>query len=75
MKKIHIREKKTNTNFQQFQSLDIKIGEILEVEKIPKEKGFFILQLNIGYKKIEAVCQLNKNQDLKKLLAKRFVYW
>ena len=49
----------------------MKIGEILIVDKIPKQKGFFILHLNIGYKKIIAVCQLNKNQDLKKIVGKK----
>ena len=70
-KKINILEKKPNTNFQQFQKLDIRIGQILEVEKIPNCNGFFKLNVDIGLKKIIVVCNLNGIKNLKQTIGKK----
>ena len=70
-KTINILEKKPNTNFQQFQKLDIRIGQILEVEKIPNYNGFFKLNIDISFKKIIVVCNLNGIKNLNQTIGKK----
>lgn len=70
-KTIQIFEKKPKTDFRQFQKLDIRIGQILQVEKIPNHNNFFKLKIDIGFKKIIVVCNLNGIKNLKQIIGKK----
>lgn len=61
-------------SFEEFQKLDMKIGKILEAEKIPNSKNLIKLKVDFGSEKrqtIAGIAQFYKPEELKN---KKFVF-
>ena len=54
--------------FDDFKKLDIKVGEVLTVEHVPKADKLYVLQVDIGGKQIQLVAglrELYKEDEIK----------
>tara|TARA_B100000686_G_C16804740_1_gene989097 strand:- start:738 stop:2789 length:2052 start_codon:yes stop_codon:yes gene_type:complete len=64
---------KSNIEYEKFTALNLKTGEIIEAEKIPKTKNLLKLNINIGNKKLIIVSAIAKSYDAKKIIGKKVV--
>ena len=59
----------TNISYEDFNSLDIRVGTVLEVEEVPKSRNLLKMQVDIGEEKPRQIVSGIKNwysiEDLK----------
>ena len=60
-------------NFNDWQKLDIRLGEILEVKDHPSASKLYIFKVNIGDKEISLVAGLKEHYAPAELLGKKVV--
>ena len=60
-------------SFDDFKKLDMKIGEIISVEHVPKADKLLALQVDIGGKQIQLVAGLKHNYNEEELKGKKIV--
>ena len=66
-----ISEPKPSVNYEIFQSLDIKVGEIINAERIPKTKNILKLKVSIKDKNLIIVSGIANDYDLKEILGQK----
>ena len=59
--------------FNDWQKLDLRIGEILEVHDHPNADKLFVIKVDIGEKKINLVAGLKSYYDKKELVGKKVI--
>jgi methionyl-tRNA synthetase len=59
---------KPETSFENFQTLDIRVGEIVEVIKVPKKDKLYVFTVDFGFDKpktiVSAIAHLVTEQEL-----------
>lgn len=61
-------------SFDEFQKLDIRIGKVLEAEKIPNSKNLVKLKVDFGSEKRQAVAGVAQFYKSEELVGKTFVF-
>lgn len=61
-------------SFEEFQKLDIRIGKVLEAEKIPNSKNLIKLKVDFGSEKRQAVAGIAQFYRPEELKNKKFVF-
>ncbi len=51
----------TNISYEEFNSLDIRVGTVLEVEEVPKSRNLLKMQVDIGEEKPRQIVSGIKN--------------
>tara|TARA_B100001057_G_scaffold501052_1_gene620063 strand:+ start:5695 stop:6033 length:339 start_codon:yes stop_codon:yes gene_type:complete len=62
-------KKKSIVSFENFQMLDIRIGEVLLTEII--KKNLHKITINIGNKNITTICNLGENTNKEEIIGKK----
>ena len=66
-----ISKPKPSVDYDIFQSLDIKVGEIINAERIPKTKNILKLRVSINDKNLIIVSGIANDYDLKEILGQK----
>ena len=66
-----ISKPKPSVDYEIFQSLDIKVGEIITAERIPKTKNILKLKVSIKDKNLIIVSGIANDYDLKEILGQK----
>ena len=66
-----ISKPKPTVDYKIFQSLDIKVGEIINAERIPKTKNILKLKVSINDKNLIIVSGIANDYDLKEILGQK----
>ena len=66
-----ISKPKPSVDYEIFQSLDIKVGEIINAERIPKTKNILKLRVSINDKNLIIVSGIANDYDLKEILGQK----
>ena len=66
-----ISKPKPSVDYEIFQSLDIKVGEIINAERIPKTKNILKLKVSIKDKNLIIVSGIANDYDLKEILGQK----
>jgi len=59
--------------FTDWQKLDLRVGEILEVNNHPNADKLYIIKIDVGDKKINLVAGLKNYYDKKELVGKKVI--
>jgi len=75
-KRIHDKKpfsQKTMISFDQFQQLDLRVGQILKAEKIKEADKLLILHIDLGEEKRQLVTGIAKDYSLEELEGKKII--
>ncbi|HLC73955.1 MAG TPA: methionine--tRNA ligase subunit beta [Candidatus Nanoarchaeia archaeon] len=59
--------------FTDWQKLDLRVGEVLEVNDHPNADKLYLIKIDVGDKKINLVAGLKNYYDKKKLVGKKVI--
>jgi len=65
---------KSNVSFEDFQSMDIRIAEVLEAERIPKTKKLLKLKLQLGSEERTVVSGIAESYEPEQVVGKKVLY-
>ncbi len=60
-------------SIQEFQKLDLRVGEIISAEHVPNANKLYVLNVDIGGKQIQLLAGVKESYDQKELVGKKIV--
>jgi len=64
---------KSNITFDQFETIDLRVGEILQAEKVPKSKKLLKLSVSIGFEVRTIISGISHFYEPEKLVGKKVI--
>ncbi len=60
-------------SIQEFQKLDLRVGEIISADHVPNANKLYVLNVDIGGKQIQLLAGVKESYDQKELVGKKIV--
>lgn len=64
---------KAEVSYEEFQKLDLRVGQIIQIEPVPKSKKLYKLQVDVGYETKQIVAGIREHYTPEELLGKKVV--